>query len=132
MPSRPRLRVLVVDDCPDTISSMTRLLQLWGYDTRAAMDGPAALELAAQFRPGVILLDLGLPGMDGCEVARRLRGMPGEGRPVVMSLTGYVGEEERRRSLAAGCDRHLVKPVELETLRGLLASCEAVGGSEGL
>jgi two-component system CheB/CheR fusion protein len=126
-PSRPRLRVLIVDDCPDTTSSLTRLLQLWGYETRAAADGPAALALAAEFQPGVVLLDVGLPGMDGYEVARQLRRLPDLGRPVVMSLTGYVGEEERRKALAAGCDRHLVKPVELETLRSLLTSCEATG-----
>src|SRR5690348_1665389 len=89
------LRVLVVDDCPDTTASMAILLQLWGHDVRVAHDGPAALGLADGYRPDVVLLDVGLPGMDGYRVARELRANPRLPRPFLVSLTGH-GEEVHR------------------------------------
>jgi CheY-like chemotaxis protein len=118
-------RVLVVDDCPDTTATLQLLLRFWGHEARVAHDGPAALALAAAFRPDVVLLDLGLPGMDGYEVARRLRERTDSGRLLVVVLSGYGRDEDRRRSLEAGCDLHWVKPPDSELLRRLLASCPA-------
>ena len=97
------------------------LLKLWGHEVRVAHDGPAALEAAAAAPPEVVLLDIGLPGMDGYEVAERLRARPESGGPVLVALTGYGQEEDRRRSREAGFDHHLVKPVDLDDLRSLLA-----------
>jgi two-component system CheB/CheR fusion protein len=116
------LRVLVVDDCPDTRWSLAALLRIWGHDTRVAGDGPSALQVAATYHPEVILLDVGLPGMDGYEVARRFRRMAGGGRPLIVTLSGYGQESDRRHSLEAGCDQHLVKPVDPDVLSRLLAS----------
>jgi CheY-like chemotaxis protein len=116
------LRVLVVDDCPDTTWSLALLLQTWGHDPIVAHDGPTALALAREFQPDVILLDLALPGMDGCEVASRLRSQENGDRLYLLSVSGYGREEDRHRALQAGCNDHWIKPVEPETLRHLLAS----------
>src|SRR5947209_5383930 len=90
------LRVLVVEDCPDARDTTALLLQAWGCDTSVAADGPAALGAVADHRPDVVLLDLGLPGMHGLEVARRLRrSAPGPDRPLLVSLSGYAGEADR-------------------------------------
>jgi two-component system CheB/CheR fusion protein len=118
----PALRVLIVDDCPDTRATLTILLHLWGHDTRVAPDGPTALELARAFRPDVVLLDVGLPGMDGYEVARRLHQLAGLEHLFLLTLSGYATEEDHDRSREAGCDQHLVKPLDPEVLRDLLAS----------
>ncbi|HYO15133.1 MAG TPA: ATP-binding protein [Thermoanaerobaculia bacterium] len=113
-------RVLVVDDNRDSAESVALLMQIWGYDVRVANDGPSALEIAGSYRPEVVLLDIGLPGMDGYEVARQLR--QGQGSSVVLvAMTGYGMEEDRRRSRESGFDHHLVKPVDPEGLRALLA-----------
>jgi CheY-like chemotaxis protein len=117
----PRRRILVVDDNVDAAVSLARLLgRLYGQEVRVAHDGPSALEMAGAFRPEVILLDIGLPGMDGHEVARRLRGRPEFGRALIVALTGWGQEQDRRKSEEAGFDRHLVKPVDPEALRKLL------------
>lgn len=118
------LRVLVVDDCPDTTESLAWLLGHWGCDARIAHDGPAALDTACAFRPHVVLLDLGLPGMDGCEVARRLRVLPGLEPISLICITGYATEEYRSRSLKAGFDHFLAKPAHPEDLRRLLVVVE--------
>ena len=115
-------RVLVVEDCPDAAESLARLLSLWGFDALVAGDGGGALELLGWYRPGVVLLDLTLPDMDGLEVARRLRREDGPTRPLVVGLSGWAGEDDRRRCLEAGCDLHVVKPTDPEILRRLLAS----------
>jgi CheY-like chemotaxis protein len=113
-------RVLVVDDNVDAATSMTVVLRAAGYATEAAHDGPAALALARDFRPEVALLDIGLPGMDGFELARRLRA-EADGRPLLLiALTGYGGEDARRRAEAAGIDGYLVKPVDPEEVLALL------------
>ena len=117
---RPGRRVLVVDDNRDSAESIALLVEIWGHEVRTAFDGPSALDIAAAYRPEVILLDIGLPGMDGYEVARRLRQGAGGG-PVLVAMTGYGMEEDRRRSREAGFDHHLVKPVDPEGLRVLLA-----------
>jgi CheY-like chemotaxis protein len=91
---------------------MAILLRLWGHDPRTASDGKSALETAAAFRPQLVLLDLGLPGMDGYEVARRLRHETAEWRPLIVAMSGYAGEGDRRHSHEAGCDLHLAKPAD--------------------
>jgi PAS domain S-box-containing protein len=114
-------RVLVVDDNLDAAASLARFLKLLGHDVRTAHDGPSALELARVHRPQIVVLDIGLPGMDGYEVARRLRMEEyGEGA-VVIAASGYGKAEDRARSRAAGFDHHLVKPVDLDLLTGLFA-----------
>jgi CheY-like chemotaxis protein len=114
------LRVLVVDDCPDTRNSFRVLLNIWGHDVREAADGPAALEAADAFLPEVVLLDLGLPGMDGCELARRLLRRPHLGRPRLVAVTGYSRDSDIARAREAGFDLLLAKPVDPERLRLLL------------
>src|SRR5207249_10057965 len=113
------LRVLVVDDNIDAAESLALLLRLWGHVVFVAHDGPSALKIGRDQRPQVVLLDLGLPGMDGYEVARQLRGANRAASPgglVLWVLTGYGQEEDHRRSRAAGFDRHLLKPVDPEAL----------------
>jgi CheY-like chemotaxis protein len=115
-------RVLVVDDDPAVADSMSVLLRIDGHDVRTAASGNAALELARSFRPQLVLLDIGLQGVDGYEVARRLRAQQGAGDSVcLVAVTGYGHEEARTRSADAGFDHHLVKPVCPETLLELLA-----------
>jgi two-component system CheB/CheR fusion protein len=115
-------RVLVVDDNIDSAHSLAMLLQLRGHCTAMAHSGPAALDQAEQFRPDLVLLDIGLPGMDGYEVARRLRRHPELRRTVIAALTGYGRAEDMKLSREAGFDHHLVKPVDLRRLDALFAS----------
>jgi CheY-like chemotaxis protein len=119
------MRVLVVDDVPDSTESMALLLRLWGHEAQTADDGLSALAVAADFRPDVALVDVGMPGMDGYEFAGRVRSMPGVGRVLLVALTGYGGAENRRRVLEAGFDVHLVKPADLDQLENLLAGYAA-------
>jgi two-component system CheB/CheR fusion protein len=102
VPAGRSARVLVVDDIPDVAESLAALLTAFGHDVRTAHDGARALEEARAFRPEIVLLDIGLPGMDGYEVARRLRGEPGLERIVLAAVSGYGQEEDRRRSTEAG------------------------------
>jgi CheY-like chemotaxis protein/two-component sensor histidine kinase len=119
-PLAPR-RILVVDDNRDAADSLGMLLEALGSEVEIAYDGPAALEAVPRYRPEVVLLDIGMPGMNGHEVARRLRERP-EGRDLMLvALTGWGQDQDRRCSEAAGFDRHLVKPVALDALRDLLA-----------
>jgi PAS domain S-box-containing protein len=113
-------RVLVVDDDAAVADSMSMLLQINDHDVRVAASGKAALEIARSFRPQVVLLDIGLQGMDGYEVARQLRAEQEE-EICLIAVTGYGDEEARRRSVAAGFDQHLVKPVPPDIIFGLLA-----------
>ena len=113
-------RVLVVDPCSDTAASTAWLLRLWGHTVQVAHDGPAALEAARTYRPDVVLMELALPGLDGCAVAQRLR-QPDHSPPALLvAVTGYGGEPYLRRCRAAGFDYHLLKPVDPQHLRGLL------------
>lgn len=121
-----RLRVLVVDDCPDTVLSLQFLLGLWGHETRAAADGPAALQAAASYRPDVVLLDIRLPGLDGYEVACRLRAHPATTRTTLVAATRYGTAADRAAARRAGFDHHLLKPFDLGDLERLLASHTAV------
>jgi signal transduction histidine kinase len=119
--ARRSLRMLVVDDNVDGAQSLALLLGLIGHEVRIAHDGPDALEAAAEFRPEVVLLDIGLPrGMDGYEVARRLRAQPGLEESALVALTGYGGEEERAHASEAGFSAHFVKPVDLGALCKML------------
>src|SRR5262249_56702587 len=113
----PSFRVLVVDDSRDTADSLVLLLTLSGHDARAAYGGPAALELAGTFRPQAALLDIGLPGLDGCEVARRLRRLPGLEDTLLVATTGSGQPEDPRRCHEAGLDAFLLTPVHLPDLQ---------------
>ena len=103
---------------------MARLLKLLGHDVRIAHDGPAALEAARSFRPEFVLLDIGLPGMDGYEVATGSRQEESCAGAVLIAVSGYGQEEDRRRSKEAGFDHHLVKPVDHDALLTLLSHSE--------
>jgi len=118
---RPR-RILVVDDHEDHANSLGVLLELMGHEVRLEADGPSALEAAADFLPDVALVDLGLPGMDGYEVARQLRAQERHRQMVLIAQTGWGGREDRRRSREAGFDQHLLKPVPHDQLREAIAS----------
>jgi signal transduction histidine kinase/CheY-like chemotaxis protein len=124
----PSRRVLVVDDNADIAESLAGLLQDLGHTVRTAHAGPQALEVAREFRPELILLDIGLPGMDGYEVARRLRADPELSGLLVVALSGYGQEEDRRRAREAGFDEHLTKPVGLAALQPLLDRGRRDGG----
>jgi CheY-like chemotaxis protein len=114
--------ILIIEDDRDNAESLARLLELLGHDTRVARDGHQALDLARRRRPELILLDIGLPGMDGYEVARRLREEGGCRDAVIIAVSGHGRDEDRRRSLAAGCDHHFLKPSYHEELFGLLTA----------
>jgi signal transduction histidine kinase/DNA-binding response OmpR family regulator len=116
-----RVSVLVVDDNADAANSLALLLQYKGHDVRTAHDGESALELAAIFRPQVVLLDLGLPELDGYEVARRMRAARETRAAQLIAISGYGQEEHRRRCFDAGFDRHFVKPIDVETLMRAVA-----------
>jgi CheY-like chemotaxis protein len=118
----PRRRILVVDDNVDSTNALAKMLtRLYSQEVRVAHDGPEALAAAGEFRPEIVLLDIGLPGMDGYEVARRLRSRPKAEGLLLVALTGWGQESDRDRAREAGFDRHLVKPVDPETLRDLLS-----------
>jgi PAS domain S-box-containing protein len=114
-------RLVVVDDNVDAADSLAVLLRLQGHEVHVAHDGPAGLRLAAEHQPEMIFLDIGMPGMDGYEVARRLRHEPGLKNVRLAALTGWGQQEDRRRTAEAGFDYHLVKPVEPKVLEELLA-----------
>jgi two-component system CheB/CheR fusion protein len=113
-------RILVVDDNADGLETLAMLLELSGHEVRTASDGPGALTAASEFRPDVILLDIGLPGMDGYEVAGRLRTDPALRGVRLIALTGWGQDTDRERSRGAGFDLHLVKPVDPAELRRAL------------
>jgi signal transduction histidine kinase/DNA-binding response OmpR family regulator len=120
-PARRARRVLVVDDNRDAAQSLSMMLELDGHEVRTAHDGPVALEAVRDYEPEVVLLDIGLPGMSGYEVARRLCAGSDAGRPVLVAMTGYGQEEDRRRTREAGFHHHLIKPVDPQVIRQLLA-----------
>ena len=116
----PQRRVLVVDDNQDSAESLGALLGFLGGDVRTALDGKSALEAFAAYDPAIVFLDIGMPDMDGHEVARRIRSDFPERRPVLVALTGWGQAEDRRRARDAGFDHHLVKPADIDALRSLL------------
>ena len=109
-------RVLVVDDNVDAATTLGQLLKSLGHETRVVHDGPSALTAAAEFRPDVVLLDIGMPGMDGYEVARRLQGLKRERKFRIVAITGWGQEADRERAKEAGFDVHVVKPVDVGLL----------------
>lgn len=113
-------RILVVDDNVDAAESLTALLRVWGHDVRMVHDGPEALEVAPGFVPSLILMDIGMPGMDGYEVARRLRRMPVLEQARLIALTGFGGDQDRLRAEQAGFDRHVTKPIDPAVLRTVI------------
>jgi CheY-like chemotaxis protein len=114
-------RLVIVDDNPDSAESMRVMFRLLGHDARVARDGGSVVELAASFRPDAVLLDIGLPDIDGYEVARRLRADPRTSDVLIIAITGFAREEDVRRSDNAGIDEHLVKPVDPDRLLERLA-----------
>ena len=117
-----RHRLLVVDDNQDAANTLAMLLGMQGHDVQVAHNGHAALEIAAAHRPAMIFLDIGMPGMDGYQVARQVRQIPALKSVVLTALTGWGQQEDRRRSAEAGFDHHLVKPPEPQVVEGLLAN----------
>jgi CheY-like chemotaxis protein len=123
-------RVLVVDDDIDSAASLSLLLQLGGHTTAIARDGMAALEVAGDIKPNVVLLDLGLPGIDGYEVAREIRRRPELGNPFLVAVTGWNAADLRLRTQQAGFDEHLTKPVDISMLELLMRNIpERRGGT---
>jgi two-component system CheB/CheR fusion protein len=117
-------RILLVDDNRDAAQSLSMVLRILGAEVRVAYDGDEALQACESYQPGVVLLDIGMPGMDGYEVARRIRGRRAGRAPAIVALTGWGQEADRRRAREAGFDHHLVKPADLHTLQALLASLD--------
>jgi CheY-like chemotaxis protein len=117
-----RRRVLVVDDNKDAAESLGMLLKLLGAEVHVAYSGPEALEALTSYKPAVVLLDIGMPGMDGHEVARRIRQQPEFRDVTLIALTGWGQDEDRRRSRTAGFDYHLIKPPDVSALQTLLIS----------
>jgi CheY-like chemotaxis protein len=115
------LSILVVEDEDDSAKSLAELLTLGGHSVRIASSGPEALQQTHDATPDVVLLDIGLPGMDGWEVARRLRDQSKDKQPFVVAVTGYETTDDQWRSADAGIDLHLVKPVDPANLTGLLS-----------
>jgi len=122
-------RILVVDDNVDTVRGLARLLKLLGHEVETAYDGPSALEVAPIFKPEYVLLDIGLPGMDGYQVASRLREEEVLQHTVIIAISGYGQDDDRRRTREAGFDHHLVKPVNHDSLMALLS--REVSGTNG-
>lgn len=114
------LRVLVVDDLVDAALIMARLLRHLDCDVQTAHDGHTALQIAADFAPEIVLLDLGLPGIDGFELARRLRAHPATARSLIIALSGYGHAAARDQAAVAGCDDHWLKPATIEQLTALV------------
>ena len=126
-------KVLVVDDLQASADTLKVLLELEGFVVRVANDGATALTVAQEFEPDVLILDIGLPGMDGFEVARQLRSRPESKNAVLIALTGYGEAESRLRSQQAGFDHHVVKPADIDFLLSIvsqpLADRQAANGS---
>lgn len=118
-------RILVVDDVLDAATSLAMLLQVYGAQAETARDGLEALEAGARFRPEVILMDIGMPRMDGYEAARRIRKEPWGEEVILVALTGWGQERDVHKAREAGFDGHALKPVEPERLIELIASLRA-------
>jgi len=113
-------RLLLIDDNVDAVESLAMLLTAEGHQVRTAYEGESALALAEDFHPDLVILDIGLPGMDGYEVARKIRARPQIGSPTLVALTGYGQQEDRKRARAAGFDHHFIKPADVHALQKLI------------
>ncbi|MFM0197536.1 response regulator [Paraburkholderia strydomiana] len=129
---KPAMRVLIVDDLVASAESLEALLTIHGYVVKCTGDGESALRLAGEMRPDVVILDIGLPGMSGHEVARRLRQDPSCGQCLIVALSGYGQEEHIRRATEAGVDHYLVKPADLSALLDSISMSEKRRGSDGV
>jgi CheY-like chemotaxis protein len=114
-------RILVVDDNRDSVDSLATVLQLQGHDIQTARDGVEAVQAAAAFRPNLVLLDIGLPKMNGYEAAQRIRQHDWGKTMVLIAMTGWGQDEDKRRALQAGFDHHMTKPVDPVALEKLMA-----------
>jgi CheY-like chemotaxis protein len=115
-------RILVVDDNRDAAESLSMILRFLGADVQVAHGGREALDILSTYEPSVVLLDIGMAGMDGYEVARRIRTAFPERPPTIVALTGWGQEDDRQRARDAGFDHHLIKPADISVLQALLAS----------
>jgi CheY-like chemotaxis protein len=137
----PRRRVRVVDDNEDAARLLSMAVEAMGSEVYTAFDGVEAIEIAARVEPDVVVMDIGMPRLDGYETARRMRDAPWRGRALLVALTGWGQEEDKQRAADAGVDRHLVKPLDVRSLRSLLedgtisppasASSRGTGGAPG-
>jgi CheY-like chemotaxis protein len=121
----PGRRILVVDDNRDAADSLAMLLKLQGHEVRTDYTGPTGLDAAREFRPDVVLLDIGLPGMSGYEVAKHLRRDPAAGDLFLVALTGWGSDGDRKRAKESGFDAHLTKPVDLAALQNLIGEIKS-------
>ena len=122
--AEPVLRILFVDDCPDTISSMQTLCKLLGFDSLGVKNGLAALKVTEQFRPHIIITDISMPHLDGYEAARRIREQEHGGDVVLVAMTGWGGEPYERKAREAGFDHFWLKPVNFDVMRTLFTSVQ--------
>jgi CheY-like chemotaxis protein len=120
-PNGARYRILVVDDNEDSRGWLATMLEMMGNEVRTAHDGEAGIVAAAEFRPDLILMDIGMPKMNGYEAARRIRQEPWGKQPMLVALTGWGSENDRRQTQEAGFNHHLVKPVDPAEIKALLA-----------
>jgi two-component system, chemotaxis family, CheB/CheR fusion protein len=120
-PAEEPLRVLVVEDNRDAADTLAAAVRSWGHEVQIAYDGMSAVHSAREFRPDAALLDIGLPNLNGYEVARQLKNMPGGDDIQLIAVSGYAQEEDQQRGLEVGIEHHFAKPVDLDVLRELLA-----------
>lgn len=130
-PSKQGFRILVVDDNHDSALSLAMMLSIMGHETRTAHDGESAVETAESFLPEVVLLDIGLPKLNGYEVAQRIREHAWGASMFLIAVTGWGQEEDRQRSSEVGLNVHMVKPVEPAALERLLAELRRDRGTQG-
>jgi CheY-like chemotaxis protein len=116
-----RERILVVDDERDAADSLVRLIQVLGYEAKAAYDGEEALREVANYAPDMALIDIGMPGLNGFETVGRIRQQRGNVTMILVAVTGWTREEDQRKAYDAGFDLHIAKPMTVETLKELLA-----------
>jgi CheY-like chemotaxis protein len=124
-------RILVVDDERDAADSLVRLIQVLGYEAKAAYDGEEALREVASYAPDMALIDIGMPGLNGFETVSRIRQQRGNATMILVAVTGWTREEDQRKAYDAGFDLHVAKPMTVETLKELLAILdpEAIEGN---
>jgi CheY-like chemotaxis protein len=120
--SATKHRILVVDDNPDSGDSLTMLLRVKGHDVRTARDGLQAIEMTPDFMPSVILMDIGMPKLNGFDTTRHIRALPSGKDVMIIALTGWSRPDDLRKSTEAGCTAHLVKPINFVELERLLAN----------
>jgi CheY-like chemotaxis protein len=119
-------RILVVDDNVDSAHTLGALLHRWGHEVRVEHDGRAVRNAAKEFRPDVLILDIGLPGLDGYQIARRMRRQPRYCKAAFIALSGYASDDDVRQAMAAGFDRHFSKPTDADAIRAALAQARPV------